>query len=252
MKHLTCLTLGTCLVLQAVPMNSRSGVAEAHIAFAQELKDVPLYMSTHIKELLGEQVTEQFETLTPASKKYAQFVHDHTRKMLPAKWRKDSDRVARALIESANRYQMDPAFLMAVIFQESSFNPDAMGAAGEVGLMQIKPSTARWMVLREGGSAPREAQIAEMLKDPAVNIRYGSAYLAHLREKFDRRQHHYISAYNMGPKNVMDRLKEGIEPRIYSDKVLSAYTTILGSLDTVDADALKRRVAAISGPTIGL
>ncbi|CVI61487.1 Soluble lytic murein transglycosylase-like protein (fragment) [Agrobacterium salinitolerans str. Hayward 0363] len=52
---------------------------------------------------------------------------------------------------------------------ESKFNPKARGSAGEVGLMQIKPATARMMGYRGTTKA---------LYDPETNIRWGMQYLA--------------------------------------------------------------------------
>ncbi|WP_292312432.1 lytic transglycosylase domain-containing protein [Mesorhizobium sp.] len=57
----------------------------------------------------------------------------------------------------------------AVIMIESSFRPDQVGSAGEIGLMQIKPSTARMM----GYSGSIKG-----LYDPETNIKYGMKYLA--------------------------------------------------------------------------
>tara|TARA_R110002020_G_scaffold48634_1_gene138462 strand:- start:2793 stop:3305 length:513 start_codon:yes stop_codon:yes gene_type:complete len=57
----------------------------------------------------------------------------------------------------------------AVISVESNYRVNARGAAGEVGLMQIKPTTARMMGYR--GST-------KGLYDPETNIKYGMKYLA--------------------------------------------------------------------------
>ncbi len=59
--------------------------------------------------------------------------------------------------------------VQAVMTVESGFDPSAVGAAGEIGLMQIMPGTAR--MLGFSGS------LAE-LADPEINIAYGTAYLA--------------------------------------------------------------------------
>ena len=56
----------------------------------------------------------------------------------------------------------------AVIFTESTYNPKARGAAGEIGLMQIRPATARMMGYTGKASG---------LYDPATNIKYGMKYL---------------------------------------------------------------------------
>ena len=56
----------------------------------------------------------------------------------------------------------------AVITVESRYNPRAHGKAGEVGLMQIKPSTARGIGYKGSTKA---------LYDPETNLRWGMKYL---------------------------------------------------------------------------
>jgi soluble lytic murein transglycosylase-like protein len=60
------------------------------------------------------------------------------------------------------------ALVDAVMGVESDYNPDARGDAGEVGLMQVLPSTAE--MLGYAGSL-------EGLSDPATNVLYGANYL---------------------------------------------------------------------------
>jgi hypothetical protein len=69
----------------------------------------------------------------------------------------------------AARYGMPPALAHAVMEIESRFNPEAKGAAGEVGLMQVMPATARLLGFRGSG---------DELADPATNIPLGVRYLA--------------------------------------------------------------------------
>lgn len=69
----------------------------------------------------------------------------------------------------AGQYGVPVDLAHAVVSVESRFNPSARGSAGEVGLMQIKPATARAMGYR--GSV-------KGLYDPETNIRYGMKYLA--------------------------------------------------------------------------
>lgn len=64
---------------------------------------------------------------------------------------------------------VDEQLAHAVVKIESNYNPRTRGSAGEVGLMQIKPATARMMGYR--GSV-------KGLYDPETNIRYGMKYLA--------------------------------------------------------------------------
>lgn len=69
----------------------------------------------------------------------------------------------------ASSYGVPASLAHAVISIESSYRADARGSAGEVGLMQIKPSTARMM----GYSGSIKG-----LFNPETNIKYGIKYLA--------------------------------------------------------------------------
>jgi len=76
----------------------------------------------------------------------------------------------RALIaKEAGQQGLAPAIAEAVMAVESGFNPDAVGGAGEIGLMQIMPSTARML-----GFSGSNAELAL----PEINIHYGVTYLA--------------------------------------------------------------------------
>jgi soluble lytic murein transglycosylase-like protein len=61
------------------------------------------------------------------------------------------------------------ALALAVVRVESNFNPKTRGRAGEIGLMQIKPQTARGMGFTGSASA---------LYDPDTNLTWGMKYLA--------------------------------------------------------------------------
>lgn len=73
----------------------------------------------------------------------------------------------------AKQYGVPVDLAHAVIKVESNFNPKARGSAGEVGLMQIKPATARMM----GYSGGKRG-----LFDPETNIKFGMKYLAMAHE----------------------------------------------------------------------
>jgi soluble lytic murein transglycosylase-like protein len=76
----------------------------------------------------------------------------------------------RALAEAeAKRMGLPPEIADSVMAVESGYNPNAIGGAGEIGLMQILPSTARML-----GFAGANAE----LTSPAINIHYGVTYLA--------------------------------------------------------------------------
>ncbi|MFA6153781.1 lytic transglycosylase domain-containing protein [Mesorhizobium sp.] len=69
----------------------------------------------------------------------------------------------------AASYGVPVTLAQAVIRIESNYRPNMVGSAGEIGLMQIKPATARMMGY--SGSA-------KGLFDPDTNIKYGMKYLA--------------------------------------------------------------------------
>jgi soluble lytic murein transglycosylase-like protein len=75
-----------------------------------------------------------------------------------------------ALVEKeAAQDGLAPEIAEAVMAVESGYNPGAVGGAGEIGLMQILPSTARML-----GFAGTNADLAV----PETNIHYGVTYLA--------------------------------------------------------------------------
>ncbi len=73
------------------------------------------------------------------------------------------------IVKYAKQYDVPVELARAVVRVESNFNPNARGSAGEIGLMQIKPATAKMM----GYSGSKKG-----LFDPDTNIKYGMKYLA--------------------------------------------------------------------------
>jgi soluble lytic murein transglycosylase len=119
----------------------------------------------------------------------------------------------------ARNYQLDPALLAAVIYQESKFKSDAKSSSGAIGLMQLRPDTAKGIAIRTGGSRFQTSD----LYNPEINIRYGSWYLRHLLDKYDDEKL-ALAAYNAGQSNVDTWRAEGkgiqfSETREYVDRV---------------------------------
>ena len=83
----------------------------------------------------------------------------------------------------AHNYDLDPALLAAVIYQESKFESHARSDRGAIGLMQLLPETAKGIAARTGGSKFRVAD----LYNPEINVRYGAWYLEHLMREVRRR-----------------------------------------------------------------
>jgi len=219
MAKSACLILGSVLVLQ-IPI----ALGDVSVEQTTEAAVVPMFHEEHSKELIDGGVQNEV-----APEQMARFIYQRTRELLPVPFKGRAHRVARALIESANEHEMDPVFLMAVIEQESKFNPEALGSHGEIGLMQLKPSTAE-------AFASTDDVVAE-LRDPAQNVRLGAAYLAQLRNSFKRRASLYISAYNMGAARVRETVASGVQPHIYSSAVLAHYVELAGGIPQTVAAA---------------
>lgn len=136
---------------------------------------------------------------------------------------------AQAVQDSAERYGVDPALVAAVIKSESNWVSTARSGAGAEGLMQLMPSTAKELANR--GIVDASAYDPDKLSDPAVNIEYGTAYLASLLRSTGS-QDRAVAAYNAGPgaasswddggSNFKDAI-EYPETRLYLEKVTEAY-----------------------------
>jgi soluble lytic murein transglycosylase len=119
----------------------------------------------------------------------------------------------------AQNYDLDPALLAAVIYQESKFKANARSSSGAIGLMQLLPDTAKGIALHTGGNRFR----VDDLYDPEINVRYGAWYLRHLLQRYGE-ERTALAAYNAGQDNVdrWRRAGRGIqfsETRSYVDRV---------------------------------
>jgi soluble lytic murein transglycosylase len=143
-----------------------------------------------------------------------EFVHAYVRKSLKPKWSAHAPAIADAILASSRDRRINPLLVAAIIQTESSFRPDVVGLHGEIGLMQLKPASAEWIA--------RHAAIPwagpETLKDPATNIRIGSAYLSMLRDRFGTEGDLYLAAYNMGAARLSRKLAALESPQIYSSR----------------------------------
>ncbi len=92
-------------------------------------------------------------------------------------------------------WRVDPALVFAHGLQESGFDIDASSPAGAKGVMQVLPSTARYM----GGKASATTASTNLF-DPAVNLEYGQSYLEYLARNpvTGAQLPKVIAAYNAG------------------------------------------------------
>jgi soluble lytic murein transglycosylase-like protein len=93
------------------------------------------------------------------------------------------------IAELSVKYDVSPALLDAVVWQESRWNVDAVSPAGARGLAQLMPATARMM-----GVDP---------DDPHANLEGGARYLRMQLDRFGGDLEKALAAYNAGPARVV-------------------------------------------------
>jgi soluble lytic murein transglycosylase-like protein len=91
--------------------------------------------------------------------------------------------------EAADKYDMDPLLIRAVMQTESAFHPYAVSRAGAEGLMQLMPALAD------------EMGVADSF-DPRDNIMGGARYLKRLLDYHNGNLDLALASYNAGPGNV--------------------------------------------------
>lgn len=120
-------------------------------------------------------------------------------------------RYAPVVAELSARYDLSPALIEAVVWQESRWREGAISPAGARGLAQLMPGTARDL-----GVDP---------DDPHSNLEGGARYLREQLNRFDGDLERALAAYNAGPGRV---IRAGGIPRI---RETQAYvTSIMGRL----------------------
>jgi soluble lytic murein transglycosylase len=151
---------------------------------------------------------------------------------------------------------IDPAYVYGLVRQESRFVTDARSHAGASGLMQVMPSTARWVARKIGLRYTHD-----MITDRDINLKLGTAYLKLVLDDFGGSQAMAAAAYNAGP-NRPRRWREGPlletpiwaenipfpETRDYVKKVLANAAVYAAVIAGHDAPVLKTRLGAGVGP----
>ena len=173
----------------------------------------------HARELLGKRYKKSIVSTFEKHDGIEKNILATITKRLPKNYKFQAKAITNAIFKESIKHGMDPYFVMAVISGESSFNPLAIGPVGEIGMMQIRPATGKWMseMIKSKWNGD------STLRDPVANIKLGTAYLAWLREKFDNHGQLYLAAYNMGPKSVKVALGKHVWPKDYPRHVMKRY-----------------------------
>ena len=201
-----CLTLKTLSFATVEPTRSVASIK-------QDLR------VDHARELLGKRYDKSIVSTFEKHLGMESNILATVTKRLPAKYKSQAAIITETIIKESSTHGLDPYFVMAVVSGESSFNPQAIGPVGEIGLMQIRPATAEWIAQKIKLNWDGD----QTLRDPVANIKLGTAYIAWLREKFDNHSQLYLAAYNMGPKSVKTALNKNVWPKDYPRHVMKRY-----------------------------
>lgn len=126
-------------------------------------------------------------------------------------------KVCAAIMAAHKNHGIPAAVIAAVVENESSYRVRARGSHGEIGLMQLKPETAKWVALKN----KLKWRGTKSLYDPKVNVDLGTRYLKSLLKRFNGDGQKALIAYNMGTKGM---LRAGDKaPTTYSSRVFSRW-----------------------------
>jgi soluble lytic murein transglycosylase len=102
------------------------------------------------------------------------------------------------IIKYSEEYKLPPPMVAAVIKTESGFDVFAESSKSARGLMQITPSTGKWIAEK----VQMKSYNDDMLYDPEVNIKFGCWYIRYLYASYNNDMNLTFAAYNGGRGNV--------------------------------------------------
>ena len=158
----------------------------------------------------------------------------------------------------AVQFSLEEAWLYGLIRQESRFVANARSSAGARGLMQLMPSTARWVARKLELKNWRWSSVT----DVDTNINLGTYYLRHVLDYLDGHTVLASAGYNAGPRRARTwRPDATIEGAIYAETIpfnetrnyvkrVMANTTYYAHNFSRELQSLKQRLGIIHAPEL--
>lgn len=171
--------------------------------------------------------------------------------LFPERIRPKVKKVIRPVLILCEKHQLDPFWVLSVLWTESHFKHESVSKKGARGLMQIMPSTyyeALAQMKQKGiflesdrGEDYLRYQYGQVfyehgyrkLVSKLKNLEVGIYYLKGLLEAFNYNHYYATVAYNMGPYWTQSRLKNNLpvgKKNHYLNKVLKNYYHITKTL----------------------
>ena len=153
----------------------------------------------------------------------------------------------------AEQFALDEAWIYGLIRQESRFIVNARSQAGARGLMQLMPSTARWVARKLGLKNWRWSRMT----DVDTNINLGTYYMRHVLDALDGHTVLASAGYNAGPRRARAwRPETAIEGAVYAETIpfnetrnyvkrVMANTTYYANNFSQELQSLKQRLGII-------
>ncbi|MEX0797882.1 MAG: lytic transglycosylase domain-containing protein [Bacteriovoracaceae bacterium] len=214
-----------------------------HLNLISDMKDRYSFKSTSLGFFLNDLAFLEKERMDIIEKQMAA--------SLPVYMRARAKQYIRPVLLLSEKHQIDPFWVMSIMWTESHFVPTATSSVGARGLMQIMPKTKAWIYKRYRNGGDKlvvENQMADIdyffkkdiskndlqfFKMKLVNIELGVIYLKYLLKKFNHNHKLATVAYNMGPGWTRYRLRNKLpvgQKNLYLTKVENAYQYLSKSI----------------------
>ena len=164
----------------------------------------------------GKQVKEdwgqEINRLTEENQKYEKIIRDGVKKITPGYVEEAEETMQEdvkitpehsSMVDTySNQFGVDPNIVKRMLFKESKGKRDAESPAGAKGLMQLMPKT--FEEVKKELKLPKDADIY----DEETNIKAGCYYFAKMMRQFKQDVNKALAAYNWGPGNVSEAVRE--------------------------------------------
>ncbi len=142
------------------------------------------------------------------------------KKLQPKLSNQEAKNISKLIITNSKKGELDPYWMLSMMYTESRFDTNAISKKGARGLMQLIPSTAKIYGVSK-----------EQLHEPSKNIEAGFKYYIYLKNKYGDRKIATI-AYNQGQGNV----NRGTYNTKYYKKVKSVYNRVQKEKERIEEE----------------